>query len=285
MGRARKQEESFLDVLFDLFTMVPIWVGPIFAATVYTALHWGLPWYFSEPEPDNLVHKPLFSIASKLGPMLAPWVTLLILAVWVFAEIRKRSDQKRLNAQTGLESIRELDWKSFERLLAEAFRRRGFEVPYRDVSGPDGGVDLELMKSGQRTLVQCKQWKTRSVGVKVIRELRGVMASEGVNAGIVVTSGTFTNDAIKFARDNSIELIDGQQLEPMIRAAQRAAPVVPPSTPKVTERATSASPKCPTCKSEMRLRTAKQGVNAGAEFWGCSHYPKCRGTRSFNKAT
>jgi ssDNA-binding Zn-finger/Zn-ribbon topoisomerase 1 len=30
----------------------------------------------------------------------------------------------------------------------------------------------------------------------------------------------------------------------------------------------------------MKLRMARQGKNVGSEFWGCSRYPKCRGTRS-----
>jgi predicted RNA-binding Zn-ribbon protein involved in translation (DUF1610 family) len=34
--------------------------------------------------------------------------------------------------------------------------------------------------------------------------------------------------------------------------------------------------KCPKCGSIMILRTAKRGVNAGMQFWGCSGYPKCR---------
>jgi restriction system protein len=33
---------------------------------------------------------------------------------------------------------------------------------------------------------------------------------------------------------------------------------------------------CPRCGSFMVLRTAKQGANAGNQFWGCSSYPKCR---------
>jgi len=28
-----------------------------------------------------------------------------------------------------------------------------------------------------------------------------------------------------------------------------------------------------------RLRTARQGKNAGSRFWGCPGYPDCRGTR------
>jgi len=33
---------------------------------------------------------------------------------------------------------------------------------------------------------------------------------------------------------------------------------------------------CPKCGSEMKLRTAKKGPQAGNQFWGCSAYPKCR---------
>ena len=41
------------------------------------------------------------------------------------------------------------------------------------------------------------------------------------------------------------------------------------------------TPTCPTCNKPMRLRTAKQGGNAGSQFWGCSAYPECKGTRRF----
>ena len=37
---------------------------------------------------------------------------------------------------------------------------------------------------------------------------------------------------------------------------------------------------CPKCGSTMIKRSAKKGANAGNEFWGCSTYPKCRGTVS-----
>ena len=35
---------------------------------------------------------------------------------------------------------------------------------------------------------------------------------------------------------------------------------------------------CPKCGSELILRTAKKGTNAGNQFYGCSNYPKCRYT-------
>lgn len=41
--------------------------------------------------------------------------------------------------------------------------------------------------------------------------------------------------------------------------------------------ANSAAPICPQCGSAMVLRMAKQGANKGGQFWGCSHYPQCKG--------
>lgn len=39
------------------------------------------------------------------------------------------------------------------------------------------------------------------------------------------------------------------------------------------------SPSCPECGAPMELRTAKKGRNAGGQFWGCTQFPECRGTR------
>lgn len=55
------------------------------------------------------------------------------------------------------------------------------------------------------------------------------------------------------------------------RDNQQGLPVVP----------STESPACPKCGKPMRLRTAKQGSNAGNQFWGCSGYPECRGTVSY----
>lgn len=40
------------------------------------------------------------------------------------------------------------------------------------------------------------------------------------------------------------------------------------------------APCCPECRRPMTKRTARRGENRGAKFWGCTAYPKCRGTRA-----
>jgi len=39
------------------------------------------------------------------------------------------------------------------------------------------------------------------------------------------------------------------------------------------------APSCPNCGKPMALRTARKGPKAGGQFWGCSAYPNCKGTR------
>lgn len=39
---------------------------------------------------------------------------------------------------------------------------------------------------------------------------------------------------------------------------------------------------CPKCSSDMVKRVAKQGPNAGKEFWACSAYPKCKYIEAIN---
>ncbi|HTJ55277.1 MAG TPA: topoisomerase DNA-binding C4 zinc finger domain-containing protein [Nitrosospira sp.] len=40
------------------------------------------------------------------------------------------------------------------------------------------------------------------------------------------------------------------------------------------------SPSCPRCGSPMQRWTTRRGYRGGTQFWGCSRYPICHGTRN-----
>ncbi len=73
-------------------------------------------------------------------------------------------------------------------MVGEAYRRQGYAVEESLAGGADGGIDLILRKNGQTTLVQCKRWKTQSVGAPVIREMFGLLAHHGA-ARVIVDGG------------------------------------------------------------------------------------------------
>lgn len=260
------------ETILDILAVCPWWVSVAAACITYGVLQFIV--------PTIHVNNPILVGIPKLGPMFAPWVALLLLLpapVSLFNSMRKK---KLLDKQKDIESIRLLSWKQFEELVGEAYRRQGYTVLENEGAGPDGGVDLWLRKDGNRYLVQCKQWKTLKVGVKVVREMFGLVAAHQAAGAIIISSGMFTQEAKTFARNKPLDLVEGQQLAAMIESVRKSGAQQTPQTIQAAptpEIVTGASPPCPRCGSAMILRTAKKGSNAGQQFWGCSQYPKCRG--------
>jgi len=83
-------------------------------------------------------------------------------------------------------------------------------------------VDIRLRKNGYVVFMQCKHWKARFVGVKVVRELYGVMAAKNVKHGIVFMYGDFTPDVKEFAKGKAIGLMDESYLTHLIAGAQQS---------------------------------------------------------------
>ena len=249
--------------LFDDLVRLPWWASVVIAVIVYIVLA-NAP---SLIQPQNIMLK---GVVAGL-PQLAPLFGALFLAAAAFSAFRQWWGQRTLEKQTGMNSIRELDWRRFELLIAEGFRREGYTI-VDTPQGADGGVDIVLFKGGKRILVQCKHWKSRQVGVRVVREMLGVVTASGAQSGIIAISGTFTKDAEEFAEKNRIRLIDGQELVGLLNL--RGTTKKPPTQPAFVVPV----PVCPRCNKPMVLRTAKEGQFAGQKFWGCSKYPACRGT-------
>lgn len=54
----------------------------------------------------------------------------------------------------------------------------------------------------------------------------------------------------------------------------------PTPQPASSYQSSTSTPHCPRCGSTMNKRLARRGRNAGNQFWGCSRYPSCKGTRN-----
>lgn len=81
------------------------------------------------------------------------------------------------------EVIDRIEWKRFEDLCCGIYRVKRHSAGDRP-PGADGGVDIRLFQDDtapQRytAVVRCNAWN-QAVGVKPVRELRGVMAHEKV---------------------------------------------------------------------------------------------------------
>lgn len=286
----RRRKEDALDGLFRTLVELPAFAGPIFIAGAYAFFRWLIPFAVrsagSAGGGDQKFADSLTNVLGTMSVAVAPYAAIVVCVVWLLSLARKLVDRRRFDEQTGLDSIADLGWQDFEFLIGEFYRRQGYLVSVTGSNCGDGGVDVVLERGGEKTLVQCKHYRARRVGVKPVRELLGVMTSEGASGGIVVTSGSFTPDAEEFAGDNGITLIEGRELERMMRPLQQSRPGVAPqpAVPDAIARpvktdAAPAVPQCPACGAPMVHRVARSGAHAGSAFWGCSKFPKCRGTR------
>jgi restriction system protein len=277
----RRGKTSPLEDVFELVAMFPWWVGLVAAIGLYIGLHA----YASQAtiivtaasQVGASAVQTIFRTMASIFQYILPVVCLAAAGASAWKSSQRKSLAQGVTASGSASSLDGMTWHEFELLVGEAFRQKGYKVMELGGAGPDGGVDLVLTKGSEKFLVQCKQWKAFKVGVDVVRELYGVMAAKGAAGGFVVTSGKFTADAQEFGRGRNVTLVDGDNLFAMLQAARagirKGAPVA-----GVLAWSGAPVPACPACGSAMVKREAKRGANAGQGFWGCSTYPKCRGT-------
>ena len=165
----------------DLVAELPWPWGVGFAIASWLALH-------SLAGSAALLSKAIGTVFQWTVP---PILLLMALVSW----LRARKAVALLNTTLNAEVLRALSWREFERLLFAAFEAHGFNVQDRGGYGADGGVDLVAKRGDQKYYVQCKHWKTQQVGVNVVRELAGIVATHGAAGGYVVASGRFTREA------------------------------------------------------------------------------------------
>ena len=272
MGRGRTH-------FFRELAALPWPVGLGIGALGWLAISHGIPLIFARHGGPMA---PSFTAGNHPFMPLA-WVFLGLCVIAAVASFLKARRKRRLlDTRTGLESIAALGWRDFERLVGEAFRRRGYTVEETGLGGADGGIDLVLRRDGKRTLVQCKQWRREKVPVNVVREMYGLLTHHRADAVRIAALGGFTEDAAAFAEGKPIELIDGTALLGMIREVQAKGAVHVPPQPRVepilnAETSHGAAvPNCPKCEAVMVRRNNSRTAEA---FWGCSAFPICRGTR------
>ena len=250
-------------ILEDLDTL-PWWINIILAVVVYLAGKFVI--------PQIAFENPFLKGIAMAAPGLAPYILLILIFVAAISAFNAYRKGLLLDRQKGISTLREITWREFEDLVGEAYRRKGYTVTQTGGGGADGGIDLVLKRGGEKLLVQCKHWKMSKVGVKVVRELYGVISADGANGGIVISSGTFTREARDFAEGKTTELVDGSELLNLISEVQKKPSQL------------NFSPKkniCHLCGAEIVLRTAKKGRSVDNRSWGCSTFPKCRATKPY----
>jgi len=111
-----------------------------------------------------------------------------------------------------LERAGGMSWRDFSALLQQVYKRRGYDVAL--LPGP--AADLKLTFSGRTTLVSCKRWKAAAHGIDPLRELVAAKQSQDADGCAYISLGAVSEQAQRFAKENGILLVSGQELASLI---------------------------------------------------------------------
>jgi restriction system protein len=143
----------------------------------------------------------------------------------------------------------EIEWQRFEALCDSMF------------------AEIEA----QAGVVQSRHWLDKPVGLDEMREFHGLVTMHPPRRGVFVTSGTFTPEARGFARERSIEAVDGLGLLALI---SRRPPARQKELLAVAYEGEYWRPTCANCG----LKMVENSARGTRPFWGCANFPSCRFT-------
>lgn len=164
------------------------------------------------------------------------------------------------------DQLRAIDWFQFEAVAARILESDGWSVQKSGGANPDGGADLLAIRNGRKAVVQCKHWRRVEVQPKIIRELLGTRTSAQFAAddAILFTLSECTNAALACARENNVVIFNSGSIKATIERL---------GIERFPELTNPDDKRCPKCGAVMVLRHKVE-----TPFWGCSTYPRCRGT-------
>jgi restriction system protein len=139
----------------------------------------GQPWWISA-----LVGAGLFGIAQYVG----------------YRQLRTVSPGK---VDERLQALREMSWEQFSVVVAAAYRRNGYDVAPTNKSA----FDFVLTKQGRATLLQCRRWKVKQLGIGPLDDLAKAISGEDAHNAICISAGDFTPQAREFVAAKPISLV------------------------------------------------------------------------------
>lgn len=101
--------------------------------------------------------------------------------------------------------------RRFEELVASIFKTNGFDVELTPESR-DGGVDIFAVRrdgfsGGMLHLIECKRYEpSNKVGIGIVQRLLGVVDHHRATKGLVITTSSFSCDAVQFASQSKYRL-------------------------------------------------------------------------------
>lgn len=134
-----------------------------------------------------------------------------LLLIGILGSILEKHINRKRYLNSSLSVLDHLDGEKFEKYAKAVFESKGYKVELTPKSH-DYGADLVLIKSGKRTVVQAKRYKSK-VGVAAIQQIIAAKAYYNADECIVFTNNYYTPSAKKLANVNKVKLFDRNDLK------------------------------------------------------------------------
>lgn len=177
-------------------------------------------------------------------------ILIFILCCGIYVLYKKRREGSLKNST--LKNIDKMSGEEFEEFLEVIFKDMGYKTILTPITG-DYGADLLVKKSGVKTVIQAKRWKS-TVGVEAVQQVVAAMKYYKAREALVITNSYYSQNAINLAKVNNVRLWDRGDVIKLIKSGE-----------------------CPKCGGELLVRKGPY-----SEFLGCSNYPKCKYTENIN---
>lgn len=134
---------------------------------------------------------------------------------YLVAELKRRLHERRQaprpDFQQKLEYASRLSGLEFEEWLARLLRDAGIGGVCLTQASRDQGADLVITIGNRKIVMQAKQYQ-ETVGNSAVQEVHGALPYYGATEAWVVTTSSFSKDAIDLAYRTGVRLVSGNQL-------------------------------------------------------------------------
>jgi hypothetical protein len=155
------------------------------------------------PEPESPVEEVLLQ-----EPPARP----LRVVHGIGAAVARKKRRKWLREHDQIMAVvRELSWEGYLSLIADIFRREGYDVFMGE--GPDGDViDMEVEKGSSRMVVNCQLRGMTQIEAAPLAEMAAVAVRNGAEGAFIISDGDFAPEAWSLADEVPCILIDRDML-------------------------------------------------------------------------
>jgi hypothetical protein len=128
---------------------------------------------------------------------------------------QKQKDRRPGDEDVIVESLTHLATPAYKALIADLFRREGYDVLAGE--GPDADViDLEATKDRRRYLINCQLRGVADIDLAPLMEMAKVVKTNNANGAFVIADGDFRAEGHAFAWSHGLILVDRALLLNMV---------------------------------------------------------------------